>query len=139
MTNVKNKKINVWTDGGARGNPGPAGIGVVIEDHEGELIFEFGKKIGNSTNNTAEYTAVIEALKYLNKNCRPYDASFFLDSELVTKQINGEYRVKEPKLKELYLIVKKEIFESNATIGFSHIRREENKRADELYNLALDK
>lgn len=140
--NVKiatNKIFNVWTDGGARGNPGPAGIGFVVKNEKSELVFEMGKSIGHATNNIAEYSAVHEALKYLNSNFSDFKAHFFLDSELVTKQLNGEYKVRDTKLKGLYLLVKREIFEANSAVEFCHIRREENKRADELYNLALDK
>lgn len=136
---VTNKKFNVWTDGGARGNPGIAGIGIVVKDEHDNLVFEMGKSIGHATNNIAEYAAVLEALKYLNSNFSHFKANFFLDSELVTKQLNGEYKVKDVKLKELYLLVKREIFEANSGIEFKHIRREENERADELYNMALDK
>lgn len=139
MKTLKNKIFNVWTDGGARGNPGLAGIGIVVKDENGDLIFEEGKPIGHATNNVAEYSAVLEALRYLNSNFSGFKANFFLDSELVTKQLNGQYRVKDAKLKELYLLCKREIFKANGEVGFCHIRREDNERADELYNLALDK
>lgn len=138
QTAISNK-FQIWTDGGARGNPGPAGIGFVIKDEGQNLIYEEGKCIGTGTNNIAEYTAVVEALKYIVSNYNSFSAVFHLDSELVTKQLNGEYKVKDEKLKVLYLTVKKLIFESNGAVEFCHIRREQNKRADELYNLALDK
>src|SRR3989344_3558887 len=94
----------VHTDGGARGNPGPAAIGVVIEEGN-KTLAAFGKTIGEATNNIAEYTAVIEALMWLTQHPADY-IQFFLDSTLVVNQLNGLFKVKEPHLRELLLQVR---------------------------------
>jgi len=126
----------VHTDGAARGNPGPAAIGVVIEDDEGRVVYEASRALGVRTNNEAEYLALITALEYL-KDVRPAEVEFRLDSELVVKQILGQYKVKEPRLQTLHGQV---IMLLNAVRKhrFRHVRREDNARADELANEALD-
>src|SRR6185436_4648362 len=91
----------VHTDGAARGNPGPAAIGVVIEDEDGRTVYEVSRALGMKTNNEAEYMALIAALEYL-KDLRPKEAEFRLDSELVVRQLNGQYKVKEPRLQSLH-------------------------------------
>lgn len=132
------KAFTVFTDGGARGNPGPAGIGIVFLSKEtGEPVFSQGVYIGEATNNVAEYTAVIKALEKA-KELDASSLSFFLDSELVVKQINGQYRVKEPHLQTLHakvLALKKPF----AQVTFAHVRREKNKEADLLVNEAIDR
>lgn len=129
-------KYIVHTDGAARGNPGPAAIGVVIEDEDGRTVYEASRALGIRTNNEAEYQALITALEYL-KDVRPAEAEFRLDSELVVKQLNGEYKVKEPRLQSLYGQV---VMLLNAVPRYKirHVRREQNARADELANEALD-
>lgn len=126
----------VHTDGAARGNPGPAAIGVVIEDEQGRTVYEASRALGVRTNNEAEYMALITALEYL-KDVRPAEVEFRLDSELVVKQIGGQYKVKEPRLQALHGQV---IMLLNAVkkFRFRHVRREQNARADELANEALD-
>jgi len=132
-------KLIIHTDGGARGNPGPAGIGVVIEQ-DGKIIHEFGKTIGETTNNVAEYTAVIEALTYLKtRNTQLETISFLLDSKLVVEQLNGNYKIKDAKLRELSLkirMLEQEL--SGGVITYAHVPREKNKEADRLVNQALD-
>lgn len=123
----------IHTDGGARGNPGPAAIGVVIEEN-GKEIIAFGKTIGDTTNNVAEYTAVIEALK----KAKNADIHFFLDSTLVVNQLNGMFKIKDAKLRELFLQVKMLESERGSTITYSYVPREQNVRADFLVNRALD-
>jgi len=129
-------KYIVHTDGAARGNPGPAAIGVVIEDEDGRTVYEASRALGVRTNNEAEYQALITALEYL-KDVRPSEAEFRLDSELVVKQLSGEYKVKEPRLRSLHGQV---VMLLNAVPKFRirHVRREQNARADELANEALD-
>ncbi|HYR52449.1 MAG TPA: ribonuclease HI family protein [Candidatus Dormibacteraeota bacterium] len=129
-------KYIVHTDGAARGNPGPAAIGVVIEDEDGRTVYEASRALGVRTNNEAEYQALITALEYL-KDVRPSEAEFRLDSELVVKQLNGEYKVKEPRLQSLHGQV---VMLLNAVPKYRirHVRREQNARADELANEALD-
>ena len=99
-------QLIIHTDGGARGNPGPAAVGVVIETADGKTLAEFGKKIGETTNNVAEYTAVIEALKKiknlgLKMNNEELVINFFLDSTLVVNQLMGLFKVKDSHLREL--------------------------------------
>lgn len=130
-------KIKVFTDGGSRGNPGEAAIGVVIKK-DNKAAKEFGKKIGIATNNIAEYTAVLEALVFAKKNIDFGEADFFLDSELVVRQLNGIYKVKDKNLKKIFLKIRQLISESGAGVTFSHITREKNERADKLVNNALD-
>ena len=129
-------KYIVHTDGAARGNPGPAAIGVVIEDEDGRTVYEASRALGVRTNNEAEYQALITALEYL-KDVRPKEAEFRLDSELVVKQLSGEYKVKEPRLQSLHGQV---VMLLNAVPKYKirHVRREQNARADELANEALD-
>ena len=129
-------KYIVHTDGAARGNPGPAAIGVVIEDEEGRTVYEASRALGVRTNNEAEYLALITALEYL-KEARPKEAEFRLDSELVVKKLSGEYKVKEPRLQALHGQV---VMLLNAVPKYKirHVRRVENARADELANEALD-
>jgi len=132
--------INVFTDGGARGNPGPAAIGVYIHSNNKEIV-GFGKKIGVSTNNVAEYTAVIEALSWIvanKKNLNIAKIYFFLDSKLVCSQITGLYKVKDSKLRDLLLTVREKEAEVNTAIYYKHIPREQNKIADMYVNKALD-
>src|SRR3989442_4797327 len=126
----------VHTDGAARGNPGPAAIGVVIEDDQGHTVYEASRALGMKTNNEAEYLALIAALEYL-KDARAREADFCLDSELVVRQLRGEYKVKEPRLQALHGRV---VMLLNAVPKHTirHVRREQNVRADELANEALD-
>ena len=128
-------KLIINTDGGARGNPGPAGLGVVFADERGEKIAVFKKYIGEATNNVAEYQALILALENL-ESFQYQEIECRLDSELVVKQINGEYRVKDSTLKLLHARVKALIFFK--PIVFKHIRREQNKIADQLVNEVID-
>lgn len=131
-------KYIVHTDGGARGNPGPAAIGVVIEEaSDRSKIVEFGKRIGEATNNVAEYKAVIEALKNI-KGKAATEIIFFLDSVLVVNQLNGTFKVKDGKLRELLIGVRTLEAETGGTIRYQVIPREKNSRADFLVNRALD-
>lgn len=129
-------KVDIFTDGGARGNPGPAAVGVVVLTDCGRFVLS--KSIGEATNNIAEYSAVIEALKLVRENSIICDLNFYLDSELVVKQLNGEYKVKDEKLKKLYFEIREFVISYPKTVTFSHIPREKNKEADALVNEALD-
>lgn len=131
--------ITVYTDGGARGNPGPAAIGVVIKkkDEKGkEKVIEVSKRIGETTNNVAEYTAVVEALRVLKSSYGTID--FFLDSTLVVNQLNGNFKVKDPALRELLMKVRLLEQEVGGIVSYHYIPREQNGRADFLVNRALD-
>lgn len=132
------RELTVFTDGGSRGNPGSAAVGVLICDDKGQELHRHSKYIGRATNNIAEYSAVIEALNLLKKY-DPRVVLFKLDSELVVRQLNGEYKVKDPVLKKLYFDIKSLLEDLNAECIFTHIRREQNKIADELVNIALNK
>lgn len=130
-------KLSVYTDGGARGNPGPAGIGAVFYDDKGQLVAEISRFLGVATNNQAEYQAVIDALQKA-RTLGASELSFFMDSELAVKQLNREYKVKNKDLAPLFLSV------YNLSLGFkkvsfTHIRRELNKEADKLANEAMDR
>lgn len=140
--------IHVYTDGGARGNPGDAAIGVYITDSSNKEIAGFGKKIGFSTNNVAEYTAVLEALDWIIKNKKQVrfvkkklnitKAFFFLDSLLVYSQIVGLYKVKNSNLRSLLFSIREKETEAGLPIFYKHIPREQNKKADTYVNKALD-
>ena len=129
-------KLVLHVDGGARGNPGPAAIGVVIDDGEGAVLDEFAERIGIATNNVAEYRAVLRGLE--RARALGADAVELIgDSELVAKQLTGAYKVKHPAMKELHAEALR------ALAGFTswHIRtvpRAENAEADALVNAALD-
>ena len=128
---MSNKKFIIYTDGGARGNPGPAGIGVFIKD-----VAEYKEYIGKATNNQAEYRAVILALEKA-KELGGEELDFYLDSELVVKQIKREYKVKHPNLAPLFLKVWN-LSMGFKKVSFTHVRREKNKQADRLVNEAID-
>ncbi len=134
-------EIIIHTDGGSRGNPGQAAIGVVAESNNRRL-FQLGEKIGLTTNNVAEYTAVARSLQELKTRRLQADKiSFYLDSELIVKQILGLYRIKDAKLKVLNQQVKDLVLhfrQQGSSVTFTHVLRHLNKEADELLNLALD-
>ncbi len=131
-------------DGGARGNPGPAAIGVVIHDDKGNLLYEEGTFIGHGTNNEAEYKALIRLLEVCATDpvIQASGASILrvaCDSLLVVNQVLGEWKIKEPRLQELNAEVQqKKAILNGLTPRIRHVRREENKDADKLVNRALD-
>ena len=127
-------KATIHTDGGARGNPGPAGIGAVIK--VGDKQLELKRYIGETTNNQAEYRALILALEHALEN-GVTEAECLLDSELVVKQLNREYRVKDKDLGVLFVKVYN-LSTKFKKITFKHIYREQNKLADKLVNEAID-
>lgn len=127
-------KATIHSDGGSRGNPGPAAIGVVVELPHKKI--EIGERIGVATNNVAEYRAIIRGLEEVQKN-KVTEVECYLDSELVVRQIKGEYRIKDSKMVELA----SQVFALRDTfdfIVFYSIPREKNKAADKLVNKALD-
>lgn len=126
----------IFSDGGSRGNPGKAAIGYTIQNAKQEAIYECGMNIGIATNNVAEYTAIIEAIKKA-KELNVDEIAVFLDSQLVERQLKGEYRVKSPELIPLFEELVIEI-DSLKSFEMNHIKRELNKRADKLVNEALD-
>ena len=138
-------KIFINTDGGSRGNPGPASIGIVFYDANEKVIHKHKKYIGKGTNNEAEYESIICALEILHKsdwfkgnNGNGAEVICRLDSQLVVEQINGNYKIKQPHLQEMVNRISNILNEFNFNIKFTHIPREENKLADKLVNEALD-
>jgi len=136
------QKIIIHTDGGARGNPGPAAIGIVIRGGSvGKK--EYGEYLGEATNNEAEYKAVIFALKKLkhligSAESKKSDVEVMLDSELLEKQLNGEYKIKEKNLQH-YFIEVWNIKSDFGSVNFRHVKREENRDADRIVNQILDR
>ncbi len=127
---------SLFTDGGARGNPGPAGIGIVLLDEHNKVVYEHCDYLGKKTNNEAEYTALLTGLQLSAKqNVR--ELNCYLDSELVVKQLRGEYKIRNHNLK-LFFDQIKEFEPYFSQISYNHVKREKNKRADELVNLAID-
>lgn len=124
-------------DGGSRGNPGPAGFGVYIQDSSGNVLAEISEPVGRATNNFAEYSGLLAALGYARQNGHSR-LRVISDSELMVKQMKGRYRVKSPQLRPLY---EKARQLADELVGFEirHVLREKNHRADELANLAMDR
>jgi ribonuclease HI len=130
------ERLVVNVDGGARGNPGPAAIAAVVRGPEGEILQERGERIGRATNNVAEYRALLLGIE-LGAALGAGEVELVGDSELIVRQVKGEYKVKDATLRELHAEVKR------ALAGFErwsirHVRREENAEADRLVNEALD-
>lgn len=139
---VKSDKIIIYTDGGSRGNPGPAAVGVVIADEKGNIIKKYSKSIGNRTNNEAEYEAVIFALAKMKQlfgkeKVKDIDIEIRMDSELVARQLKGEYKIEEEKLFPPFIKIWN-IKMDFGNIYFTEIPREKNKEADKLVNEELD-
>jgi len=132
----KYKKLIIYTDGGARGNPGPAGCGVIFYNENKDVVAEISKFIGHATNNYAEYMAVVFAFEKAKDLGAEY-LDFYLDSELVVKQLNREYKVKNKELASLFVKIYNNTLNFKE-VKFFHIRREFNKEADRLANLAMD-
>jgi ribonuclease HI len=130
------KVLRVFTDGAARGNPGPAAVGVVIEDDKGVRLRGLHRYLGKATNNEAEYQALIEGLKAASE-WKPERLEIYLDSKLVVEQVNGTYRVRKPELQPLYQRAK-ELLGGFDEVVISHVEREKNRGADALANMALD-
>lgn len=128
--------INVWIDGGARGNPGPAGYGVHIEDSSGAVLAELHGPLGIATNNVAEYSGLLAALQWALDNGHR-DVHVRADSELLVKQMRGEYKIKNEGLKPLAARARLLIMQLGR-VDFEHVRREFNKDADALSNLGMD-
>lgn len=133
---MKNKKLIIYIDGGARGNPGPAGIGVVILNDSGEKIKDVSRYIGETTNNIAEYNALLYGLEEA-LILKADEIKINLDSELIAKQIVGEYRVKDANLKPLFDRALN-MLSSFKAFEIQHIDRSKNKEADKLVNIAIN-
>ncbi len=132
-------RLKIFTDGGSRGNPGEAAIGaVILNDENGVRLQEISQCIGVATNNIAEYRAVLEALEWVRDNQKADEIEFLVDSELIGKQLSGQYKVKDQNLKIIYLKIKQIIFELDIKASYTIVRREKNAEADALVNKALD-
>ncbi len=128
--------LTVNVDGGARGNPGPAAIGVVLRDGEGQVLEEVGETIGEATNNVAEYRALLRGIE-LAKAHSASDLELIGDSELVVRQVEGRYKVKNAGMKDLHAEVVRLLRDFDVW-SIRHVRRGENGDADRLVNEALD-
>jgi ribonuclease HI len=133
-------KLKIFSDGGARGNPGPAASAFVVFDN-GEKIYEESKYLGVATNNIAEYKALLMALRWFEKNKTRYKKHalhFYLDSQLVVRQLNGRYKIKSPNIKPLVIEIKNIEREIGNLINYTSVPREKNKISDALVNMAID-
>ncbi|MFH1315486.1 MAG: ribonuclease HI family protein [Candidatus Uhrbacteria bacterium] len=133
---MQHKKIQIFTDGGARGNPGPAAGAAVLQTQDGEVIATASKYMAHATNNQAEYTAIIIGLEKA-KEIKAEEVEMFMDTELAVKQLNGEYKVKNPGLAKLFVQVLNLIHEFEK-VTFTHVPRQHNAEADALVNRTID-
>lgn len=137
------RELRIFTDGGARGNPGPAATGVYIESGSGEKIAEFGNYLGEATNNVAEYMAVFNAFSFLveNRNLLDTDTKiiFFMDSNLIRSQLTGVFKIKNANLKTLFYKIKEKEREIGLPVEYNFVPREKNKKADKMVNVTLDR
>lgn len=124
-------------DGGARGNPGPAGIGVVLCDAQGRVIYEAGESVGRATNNVAEYRALIRGLE-LALSQGVTEIEVFLDSALVVNQVNGEWKIRSDALRAL-AVKARSLLERFDSAALAHVRRADNAGADKLANMGMDR
>lgn len=135
--------LSIFCDGGSRGNPGPAACAFVVFNPSGTIVYQSGQYLGNTTNNLAEYQAVINALQWLRQNdqlSNPVPVNFYLDSQLVINQLNGLYKIKHPILKLKYLeILKLKKNLKFKIVNFSYLPRSQNYHADALVNETLDR
>lgn len=129
-------QVSIYTDGASRGNPGPASYGFTVKDKEGHTIYERCEKLGTHTNNYAEYMAVLTALQQAVRN-RVQNLTLNSDSELLVKQLSGDYKVRSESLKPLFTQCQ-ELLKQIKHVKIQHVRREHNQRADALANFALD-
>lgn len=136
MRNLKNNICNIYTDGGSRGNPGPAAISFIIYDCNNKKLEQKSEFIGNNTNNYAEYLAILNALINVKEYC-PDEVNVYTDSNLAYNQVNGFWKIKDEKLKDLILKIKKEI-SGLKNFKIFYIPREKNKETDNLVNIELN-
>jgi len=133
-------KISVYTDGGSRGNPGISGFGVVIYDQQCRIIHKISKFIGIKTNNEAEYSALLEALVWVRDHQTEFTSvTLYSDSQLLVRQINGQYKIKAANIKPLYQLTLSVISDIHIPCTFHEVLREKNQLADDLANQAMDK
>ena len=131
------KKIEIYSDGGSRGNPGPAACAFVVFEGKSKL-HEEKRYLGNATNNVAEYIGVLMALSWLGKQNKQYSVDFYLDSQLVQRQLSGEYKIKNKNLIKIFNKINIHLKNYQGKIKFIHVKRSKNKISDRLVNEALD-
>lgn len=131
------KKLIIFTDGGSRGNPGPAATGIVVKNSKGKILASYGEYLGAQTNNYAEYSALISGLKKA-KELKAAEVECILDSELICKQMQLKYKVKEPTLQKLFIQAYNAAMQFKK-VTYKHVPREKNKEADVEVNKILDK
>ncbi len=136
------KKIIIYTDGGSRGNPGPAALGVVIKDERGETLKSYGEALGIKTNNEAEYEAVVYGLKKIKQlfgsaKLKNIQIEMRMDSQLIQRQLSGEYKIENEKLFPAFIKINNFQVEHGA-LKFTHVPREKNRDADRMVNQAHD-
>ena len=129
--------IHAFTDGASRGNPGESGIGIVLKDVEGRLVQSYSEYIGSATNNVAEYTALLKCLQ-LASAVQCNELIVHSDSELMVRQLNGVYKIRDRALKQFYQRIQDLLRNASYTAQFKYIVREENSEADELANHGID-
>ena len=142
MAKSKQEKLIIYTDGGSRGNPGPAAMGVVFANEKGEVTKRYGKTLGSKTNNEAEYEAVLFALQkarslFGKEKIRGMDVEVRMDSELICRQLNNEYKIEEERLWPYFMKIWN-IRLDFGKLAFTHVPREHNREADRMVNQALD-
>lgn len=129
--------IEIFCDGGSRGNPGHSAYGFVVINND-QVIHRDGGYIGIETNNFAEYTAIVKALSWAGRNLKGQEIHVYLDSQLAASQLSGIYKVKNPRIREFVFEIR--ALEANfAKVIYNHVLREKNKLADQMVNMALDK
>ena len=134
---MNNNFLNIYTDGGSRGNPGPSACAFVVYNSQNEVVFQQGIYIGIGTNNNAEYLGVLTAYQRLSSlTQKPDTLHFYLDSELVVNQLSGLFKIKDPNLYNLSLQIKE--YQKNYSVIYTHIPRSQNSAADLLVNHTLD-
>lgn len=137
---MRQEVFEIYTDGGSRGNPGPAAVAFVVKNERNRVIAKKARYIGRTTNNVAEYTAVIEALRWIFSNASLVkNCDLYLDSQLVANQLNGSYKIKDPKLRNLVIKVRILEAEVGKPISYHFISRRLNRAADLLVNEILNK
>jgi ribonuclease HI len=137
--NMKRGEITIHSDGGSRGNPGPAAYGFTVQDKDNTLLYEEGKYIGVTTNNVAEYSGVLNALEWIHAHAEPEKVLVILDSELVVRQLSGIYKVKNENLRGYVLSIKSLEQKIAVPVSYASVPRAQNKDADRLVNFALDR
>jgi ribonuclease HI len=131
--------VNIYSDGGSRGNPGPAASAYVAKTGNGEVLSEEGLYLGEATNNVAEYEAILLAWQWLRHQQQIKKAQFFIDSQLAVRQLTGVYKIKNTALKKIIRKIKRLESLVDFAVKYQHLSREKNTEADALVNQVLDK